>query len=383
MRLKNIEIQSRLGIKLDRSMSDDVSSGVMTYGFDNDYPQIIEKLILGSPTAKSVSKIYAKFLSGNSFFDPIGNIVIGHDNFGNEITIDSLRISVAKSVAKFNGVFIHTNWNANGFIGGEKGITPLSFKDYRFSTQDDRGNCGKIIRNLNWSKDITNPVKFDKSKNISFHIFNQSAVIDQIAKEGNKFKGQIFYYFLDSEFLYPLSPFDSVYLDMDTENQMQLYKNRQIRNGFMKKTVWNTKEYENENDRKKDEDNIREFLGADGDSFILSESEINPQTGELAAAFKIDTTESNVEADLFQNWEDRIPNNIRKAACGMPQILIDFDSGKQAPASGELLKTAIDSYNIYTKDERNQISECFRNLFKYHENEILRNSTFDINPVTL
>ena len=38
--------------------------------------------------------------------------------------------------------------------------------------------------------------------------------------------------FFDPEYLYPLSMIDSVYLDCDTEAQISIFRNTEIRNGF-------------------------------------------------------------------------------------------------------------------------------------------------------
>lgn len=386
MRLKNLEISERIEVRLDKSMADDTSTGIITYGLENDYPQIIEKLLYGSQTAKAVSKIYGKFLAGSGFVDTtIGTIIVGHDIKGKEITLDSIRIDVAKNIARFNGVYLHANFNLKGEVSGDFSTSVLSFKDYRFSTKDSRGYCSRIAKHTNWSKKRNVTPVFNKADISWFNAFNpKQAIIDlQALKKGEKYKGQIYYYFLDDEYFYPLSPFDSVYLDMDTEFQMQLYKNRQIRNGFAKKTVMRVPPYANQDDKLIDETNFKKFLGADGDNALLLQCEVD-ENGEITNKdFKFETLETNIDADIFINWENTIPNNIRKAASGMPQILIDFDSGKQAPASGELLKTAFDSYNAYVKDERTQVSECLKNFFKYHENATLRNADFTINPIQL
>lgn len=386
MRLKNLEISERLDVVLDKTMSDDISSGIMKFGTDNDYPQIIEKLLYGSQTAKAVSKIYAKFLAGSGFVEPtIGSIVVGHDIKGKEITLDSIRIDVAKNIARFNGVYLHANFNLIGEVAGDFATSVLQFKDYRFSTKDSRGFCSRIAKHTNWSKKRNELPIFNKSDISWFETFNpKQAVIDlKSLKKGEKYKGQIYYFFLDDEYIYPLSPFDSVYLDMDTEFQMQLYKNRQIRNGFAKKTVMRVPPYANQDDKLIDESNFKKFLGADGDNALLLQCEVD-ENGEITNKdFKFETLETNIDADIFINWENTIPNNIRKAASGMPQILIDFDSGKQSPASGELLKTAVDSYNMYTQDERKKISECLKNLYKHSDNKILKNADYSLNPIKL
>ena len=78
MRLLKKDLDKRINVKVDRSIiaKDDNINGIMTFGKDNDYPQKMEMLINSSKTAKSVAKIYAKFLTGEGFEnEAINNIV--------------------------------------------------------------------------------------------------------------------------------------------------------------------------------------------------------------------------------------------------------------------------------------------------------------------
>ena len=62
MKFKRVEVEKRAIIKANRTVKTDETNGIMTFGLENDYPQIIERIILGSTTAKAVAGIYAKFL---------------------------------------------------------------------------------------------------------------------------------------------------------------------------------------------------------------------------------------------------------------------------------------------------------------------------------
>ena len=50
MKLLKNEVEKRLTVSLNKKMYDDITSGIMNYGEFNDYPQVIERLILGSQT---------------------------------------------------------------------------------------------------------------------------------------------------------------------------------------------------------------------------------------------------------------------------------------------------------------------------------------------
>ena len=105
-RLLNAEIDKRVIIKLDSSINADGVNGIMTYGEKNDYPQIIEKLINSSVTAKAVSRMYAKFLTGGGFIDEnLNSVIIGRDARGKEIKLLRLVRQISNSISKFNGKY--------------------------------------------------------------------------------------------------------------------------------------------------------------------------------------------------------------------------------------------------------------------------------------
>lgn len=375
MKFVNLDIEKRVVVQLDKSIKDNTSSGIMTYGKDNDYPQIIEKLIYGSQTAKAASQVYASFIAGSGFENPeIGKIVVGKDIRGKDITLDIVRTKIAESLAKFHGVYIHCNQNLNNEVGN---TTVLAFKDYRFSRVDDTGYCSKIAYHKNWSKEKELGT-FKKNEISFFNTFNINAIQSNAAAAGGmeNYKGQIYFYFIDDTYIYPTSPFDSVYLDMDTEYQIQLFKNREIRNGFTDKVIINISTSKEETEREEKIKEIRGMQGADGSKTIVFESEFD-ENGNLLkdGSFKIDTIKTNINDKLFENWEQSIPNNIRKAARNMPAVLIDFQMNGLSTMSGESIIQAANIYNAYTRTVRESVSTIIKDIYSYHTNLILKNNT--------
>lgn len=377
MRLVKNEIDKRVDVRLDKSIKSDGNNnlGIMKFGENNDYPQIIERLVNGSITAKSISNIYSKFLTGKGFEnEEINNQVIGVDSRGKSITISSLLRQVADSIAMFNGCYIHNNVNLSNDIVNSK-LVP--FKDVRFSKIDSVGYTAKLAVYKNWDKEV----KFD-SKEISwFNVTtnNFDAFISQVNEVENieNYNGQIFFHFLDNQFIYPLSPFDPVYMDCDTESQISLFKNRQIRNGLLDKVVFRVQSPSTDSDRQDLHNGIRSFIGADGDNVLILEDEIDPSTGEIkkAGAFVIDKIESSINDKLFESWEKALMNNIRKANKALPSVLIDYDESKLGSTSGEGITQAVNFYNAMTFDDRQSISEMFKEIFSRSINPVLRSNT--------
>jgi hypothetical protein len=384
MRLLNKEIDNRITVELDKSIKTDDISGIMKFGKNNDYPQIIEKLICGSQTAKAVSNIYAKFIEGDGFVnEAIGKEVVGKDNRGKPVTLNNIKRQIAESLAKFNGVFVHCNENLNMEVGNTS-IVP--FKYCRLSRKDDTGHCGKIAVHENWSKE-KELKKFDKKDITWFFHFNLIPEVfsANVKDEGKNFKGQIYSYFLDDTYLYPLSPFDSVYLDMDTEYQVQLFKNREIRNGFTDKIIMNVDAPFDDTEREEQKEKIQSWMGADGEKVLIFESEFDEQ-GNLkdAAAFKVQEVKTNINDKLFESWEKSLSNNIRKAAKGLPAVLIDYEMGTLGAASGEMIIQAVEYYNAITKPLREIMAEIIKDIYSHHSSEILKNNTiWDLKDVSL
>jgi hypothetical protein len=385
MRLIKTDIDKRLTVKLDKSIKADGVNGIMKFGENNDYPQIIERLIGGSITATCAKNVYANFLTGNGFEnEAINSVVIGKDVRGKKITMLSLLKQVTQSIAANNGVYLLCSENLDRKIGEVK-IVP--FKFCRFSKPDTRGYSAKIGVYENWDKERGE--KFDDKKIKWYNIFNleEAAFRTQVAEVLNgaelteetfkKFKGQVYFEFLDNTYLYPLSLIDEVYFDCDTEQQIAIYKNNITRNGMMKKTVMRVAEPNNEDDKDDLETEIKSWQGTDGPSVLVLTDEIDTQTNEIkkTGAFAVDTIESNVEDNLFEGWQKDLINNIRKAFKNLPAILIDYEESKLGTTSGEAIIQATNFYNAMTSGDRMTISGIFKEIFSNSANEILANNT--------
>jgi len=375
MKLVNAELEKRVVVKLDKSININGSKGIMTFGEKNDYPQIIERIVNSSVTAKASSDIYARFLTGSGFVSDINDIVIGKDQRSKEVTVIDLLRQVAASMAIYNGAYIHANLNLNREVVNAK-LVP--FKYCRFAKIDDSGYTSRIAVYENWDKD--KDLKFEQRKIKWYDIFNlnEKVFAAQVKKAGSidQYAGQIYFEFIDNQFLYPLSPYDPVYMDADTESQIQLFKNRQIRNGFFDKTVFRV---ENPADKKEADilkAGIKSFIGPDGDSVLILEDELDPTTGEIkkTGAFAIDSIKSNVNDKLFENWEKGLANTIRKANKALPSVLIDYDESKLGTTSGEGIIQATNYYNAMTKDDRKLVSKMFKEIFSNAKDVRLKNN---------
>lgn len=391
MRLSLKDIDKRGRIRLDKCIKTDSQRGIVAFGDKNDYPQLIERLINGSKTGKACSKIYSKFLAGQGFEnEAINSIEISTDSRGKKITVHELLKQICINLSKNNGAYIHFDVNLNAEISNPKSIP---FKYCRFTATDDKQYSPFVAVYDNWDMDNEGTTRknkqFDKTKIKEYNVFNlnQKVVENQILKSGGieNYKGQVYFLFLDNEFLYPLSPFDSVYLDLDSENQISIYKNNIIRNGFSDATIFRIAAAD-EDQEDKMTDSIYDMLGADGTKTMVLVDDINPETGEIDSKKSIvaESVKSNLNPDLFENWEMSLANSIRKAASAMPALLIDYEEGKLSTTSGESIIQATNFYNAMTTEDRESISQAFSEIFKNSVIPELKNNTnWKIKPLEL
>lgn len=389
MRLANSEIDNRIDITLDKTIKVDNLRGVMMCGKKNDYPYIIEKLINGSITAKAAADIYAKFLVGNGFNEIVNKIVIGKDDRNKPVTVLGLLTKVAHQKSRHYGSFIHCNQNLER---KNVNLSLIPFKYCRFAKIDDSGYTSKIAVYDNWDKHES--FKSEKIKWYNVYNVNQEAFNAQIAElpgesieeKVRHFKGQVYFSFLDNQYLYPLSPFDACYLDMDTENQISIFKNNMTRNGMLKKTVLRLAEPSSPEDLQQLKDELKKWQGAEGPTMLTLFDDLDPTTGEIkpTGSFKIDTIDSNIEPEAFGNWQKDLANNIRKSMKALPALLIDYEEGKLSTTSGESIIQATNFYNSITKDDRNALSEMFKELLGNFDSKTLQeNQDWTIKPLSL
>ena len=386
-RLVLSELDNRVDITINRNIAKDNNGiGIMQFGADNNYPQFMERVILSSIDARVIANMNAKFLVGGGFNDIINQQVVGKDGRGQEITVISLLRRIAQSLSMHNGALVHVNYSfENPKDPRIIDIKPIPFKNCRFTKPNDLGYCAKVAVYDNWENDPN--VKFDRSRIRFFNTYTRSVpiLLDQVRNNGGvlNHKGHVAFLFLDNHYLYPPSPFDPVYLDCDTQANIGVFKNNQIRNGFTDKMVFRVAG---------DPDNVaeiaqhlRQMMGPDGDNCTVIEDKINPETNRIdkehdVLAEKITT---NINDKLFENWERTLSNNIRKANM-IPQILIDYETSNLGTTSGESISQAVNLYNELTKDDRACISQFFRDIFSRSANEVLRNNTdWDIRPLNL
>lgn len=319
-------------------------SNVYNNGVDNNYPEIVERLINNSVTAKRGASIIQSMILGKGF-DNHNDFII---NETKNLSLFQFLNDCSNSFSRQNGVFIHCNYWANGQI---KDMNVLPYGDCRVGLKDDNDYFGKIV-----VKDWENL----KDKPQIFNVYNSGKKVIQsqiISKGLNKYNGQILF-INPSSFIYPLSKVDSVLKDADSEYQVSIFKNVSLRKGFFGKQIvitqpftdgnvdkdtkkWREGDTERENFRK----NMSDFLGSENvDGFMHLEQELVDD--DIDKSIKFIDVKSNINDKLFAHTESSINENI-SVAFNTPQPLIRPSKGALFAQSA----SAIREMKLFVQDE--------------------------------
>ena len=352
--------------------------GIVSYDIDNAYPSRMERLINSSVTAKAAAGMYARFLSGQGFADEsLNTVIVGKDNFRSITALELLR-KIAASISKFNGVYVRaqfTGYNPSAFR-----VEP--FRYCRLGDMDDQDFSAKIVVYNNW--DRWKGPKLERGKYIAVDVWNPlKAVIDaQVAAAGSfgKWKGQMYYSFLDDEYIYPLSPIDVTKWDADTESQIAIFKNGELRRGFFLKYIMHHTKFNTDAEADEFVNKMAGFMGGEHEkAMMVLEGSFNPDGTVIAGEnVKLEKIDQNINDKMFEGYETSTQNAIRKAFNAIPQILIEYEDSKLGTTSGEALRQAASFYNSMTVENRMKITQIFDELFRNHLDPSLRTRNWEI-----
>jgi hypothetical protein len=327
----------------------------------------------------------SRFLIGKGFQDPdLNSIEIGKDRYNRPISAFKLLRQIAISIAYYSGYYVRAQFDGNYNVAG---LIHEDFKNCRFGLKDSQEYSGNIVVYNNW--DYSKSRKINKKDFIPVHVWNmnEAAIKDQVKKAGDikKYKGQMFFNFLDEYYIYPLSPIDSVHYDADTEHEISMFKNGELRRGFFMKNIIHHTRFESQKDADDFKDKILKFQGGGHEySFMVIEGTFD-DNGDLKEGenIKVEKIDQNINDKIFETYEKSCINNIRKAYNAIPQILIDYEDSKLGTTSGEALFQASEFYNQMTQELRKTISESFKEMFSRWVNQDLRVKEWEIQPVVM
>lgn len=203
------------------------------YGRDNLYPNIVRQIISASATGSLCVNRFASFIEGNGLVDE--NLAYLVVNRHGEM-LDGIHRKVCRDLAWYGGFALHIGYNV---FGQACEIEHVPFECVRLREPDEWGVVSKVLVHPDWSGRTYRAgkqIKVNRANVQEVDVYNplRQVVLAQIEAVGGAeyYKGQILYYSMDGELVYPLSRADSVLTEMSTDEGISNIKNRNVRNNF-------------------------------------------------------------------------------------------------------------------------------------------------------
>lgn len=339
--------------------------GVLSYDLDNAYPQRLLEMVAAAPTAKDCWQKRTSFISGRSFEDEtFGNAVINDHG----LTVKKLLRGVASDKALFRGFAIHVNYNANYKISS---VNYVKFEDVRMGDPDDPEHCHKLAVYPDWGRKSWKVLLTKRIQWFNRYNPNPEVIEQEVIEAGgwDQYKGQLLYFNPEIND-YPLAECDSVIEDIETEAGIKIFNNRTVTTGFLPAAMLFMKGKREEADNVNPDESgyfpqgnpsqieiaLGSFQGAkNGQKIVVIEHEDENDKPELAT-FPIQNNDK-----LFEVTEKSIERRIIKGF-SIPKELVNAEKASGLSNGGEK-KEAIRQFNDDTADERNEISEIFKDIF--------------------
>lgn len=350
-------------------------------GENNLYPNEIERVINNSPIAVRAAKVMAKYISGSGVLDGNSGVEIERNelpiiNKKQNLNIADIFEIAGRSVSMQGGVFLWRGIGVgeNGELIGKQ-IEVLDYKKCRITKEDDDENAGKI-----YFRDWDKPESKDNKATWFYPFSNSQDVIlaqmkrdfkerfsdkeeFNIEKAIRSYRGQVMFLNLNPEYTYPLSTFDSVFNDSDTDFRISLYNNTQVRGGFMGKIIALTQGLDEEMSEQVSED-LAKMLGAEnsGSFYHIDFAQVD----DIDKVLKIEQLKPQFDDKLFTETDKRNRRNILGAANNLPSQLLYAEDGALFTSGSDTFREYKRFYSEQTEDERGALERAVNQLgFNY------------------
>ncbi len=351
--------------------------GVVFNGEDNQKPLVTENLIASSPTALLCCEIYASFLGGGGFQKDLSKVNLS-ENFWELITPDNLLFDACEQIAKHQGVFVQIAYNA---LYQKESYKIIPYTLCRVGKKDSNGYSGKIIvSSKGWGRSL----KKDDVSVFDTYNPNPEVIQKQVENAGGweNYKGQIAFFSLQKNKVYPNSLIDSVGNFTDTENQIGYFYNSIVHRGFNDITVIRHKPFESEAEERTFTENASNVNGAQNAGSIWMIQERGNTDIETDKSFSFDKISGDQKPERYKHVEVSSSNYIRKAF-KIPAQLVDFVQGKLGGSNGEDIKIWQAVYNNITARQRKAIEVFFTELFRDYKESINPDGNWTIKQYSL
>lgn len=355
MDIVNIETEKK-DIRISKSQK--VNGEIVQFGSDNMYPSRIASLIEQSQTASACANIFAKFIATPFEDSVVGQTVIGYTPTGKQYTMTKLVKEIAESISKFSGAYVLVAKNLAGEVTSAKTV---DFTKVRFSSFDDL-NRSNFAYTGDWSGEIVN---IGKKKNSKFQKIPLYTSIFEVYKKMAENCGttlSLYHIFVNEQYIYPTSIFESVSYDMATEYEIQVNRYEEITQGSPAKLIIHTDIAGSENEKQEQIAEIEKFAGSKGSRCLIIRSSFGDNGEPINNGYKLDQIDDTRDLSKFGEAEKACANNIRKVI-GIQSILIDSENITSVEVSAAQMKMATYLFDLQVKDIREMVTASLGEIF--------------------
>lgn len=335
-----------------------ISEGeIVKFGDADDYPTKIASLIENSQTAKSSARILQQFIASGFVDANVGKTEVGKTFTGKAYTLNKFLNDIAYCISKWGGAYVFTMKNA---LNQVTGVKVAKFDDCRFSAFDDT-KFSNFVYYGDFSKSVKGKRNVNKAKKYAVFTDKKDTFEKQSIATGTT--TQVYYIFMEDNYIYPLSPFDSCIFDMSSEYQISQNRNNDLVNGMSGKFILHVSKPDDPNEARKLQEQLQDWIGCSSTHMVVLNGDFDAN-GSLQTPFKMESIQDQRNANAFIDAEKSCANNIRKSCLGLPSVLIDYESGNLSNNSGEQMRFAYEYFARNTQDIRTLISESLSEIFE-------------------
>ena len=322
----------------------DSVDGILMYGIDNLYPQMIESVFNLSPITKSAVNLMANFIRGDGF--ERGDVEV---NEMGETANDVLH-SISQDMALYNGYGLHLNSNG---LGKVTTVEHIPFEFIRFGLANQEGRIRDVKISNNWESSNQQQLPNNKLNAKKYLLYNDSQNATEALTSG---RGMVLY-ITPKKNEYPLASIDAIIETAQSDSELQKFELGNIVNGFLSMSIF---KYPSSGDDVQEDairEKVKQFQGA-------------------MAANSIMVVGIDEDSENFQNLIEQVPANnndslfINTTLNVKNRILQNFalPSGLMGmlPEGAVFTATQLaDEYtymNLSTKDIRNTLARQFDKL---------------------
>lgn len=394
MKGHNVNIEYRIAVRKNKT------EGIMSYDYDNCYPQRIREEVRASGTTSNCVNVYSKFMRGSGFKDQ-DFYKAKINNSG--LTPDRLLREHTKDYALWHGFATLIKYN---ILLQPVEVYHMPFEFCRLVDPENIDHVGQIAIYDDWDKIKKNRIDTSKIDFIDLYTEDHNIIDEQIARAGgfDKWKGHVKWHSADG-IDYPLSIYDPVLEDVRTDSGIKTFRFKQVKSGFMAShmvilpfefegpdngpnasyeefpidDIRNRHYARGNNEENEDRTNflnsLKDFQGAENSNKLF----VVENKGNGDAPIQIQKLDLQDGDKMFQITNQTVKDSIIESF-SVPPILVGIQVPGKLGSSTDMAD-AYDYYNLVTSDERLIFEEEYKKIFSRFV--ISLNPTMDYSIIAL